>query len=291
MDPTKRYVEIDTAILTQTDKLSKDIRFAAKMMDKKEVRFLVDTYYMMQEARIRTANQVTAMTEDGEPSAVLRWLNEQNELMERQLKNALNQYAKHHPVGQWLLDITGIGPVLAAGLLAYIDIERAPTVGHIWSYAGLRPGQRRQRGQKLDYNPDLKVLCWKIGESFVKVSGRENAVYGKVYKQRREYEDRKNAAGDYADQAKKSLEESKYGEGTVARAAYEKGMLPDARILLRAKRYAVKLFLAHLHEVWYIYEYGKEPPNPYPIEHLGHVHKIPAPGGRPVPKEHIKEST
>ena len=33
----------------------------------------------------------------------------------------------------------GIGPVIAAGLLANIDIKQAPTVGHIWRFAGLDP--------------------------------------------------------------------------------------------------------------------------------------------------------
>jgi hypothetical protein len=45
----------------------------------------------------------------------------------------------------------------------------------------------------------------------------------------------------------------------------------------RAKRYAVKLFLAHLHEVWYREHYKTAPPIPYPIAHLGHAHYIAPP--------------
>jgi len=65
----------------------------------------------------------------------------------------------------------------------------------------------------------------------------------------------------------------------VVRAAYEAGRLPDARIHLRAERYAVKLFLAHLHEVWFTHHYGRPPPAPYPIAHGGHAHVIAVPPG------------
>ena len=55
------------------------------------------------------------------------------------------------------------------------------------------------------------------------------------------------------------------------------GKLPDGRLHLRAQRYAVKLFLAHWHEVAYRNRYDKAPPLPYPIAHLGHAHVIAAP--------------
>ena len=45
---------------------------------------------------------------------------------------------------RWARSIYGIWPVLAAGLLAHIDIEQAPTVGHIWSFAGLDPTKKWQ---------------------------------------------------------------------------------------------------------------------------------------------------
>ena len=64
---------------------------------------------------------------------------------------------------------------------------------------------------------------------------------------------------------------------TEAYKAYIKGKLPPAHIQARSTRYAVKLFLSHLHEVWYKHEFGKNPPNPFALEHEGHVHKIEPP--------------
>ena len=54
---------------------------------------------------------------------------------------------------------------------------------------------------------------------------------------------------------------------------YSDGRLPPPdHIHSRAKRYAVKLFLSHYHEIGYTLEFGIEPPNPYPIGVLGHAH-------------------
>jgi hypothetical protein len=241
------------------ERLTKDLRTAAKTLSDAEARFLVDAYYQMQDARIRNEGQVRSMAE--EPHDVLVWFSTQSRTLENQVKGALDKYTIAHPVGDWLRSVKGIGPVISAGLLAHIDIKQAPTVGHIWNFAGLSPDIKWEKGKKRPWNARLKVLCWKAGESFVKVSGQDDAYYGKVYADRKALEISRNEEGKFADQAKAKLEKFKIG-------------LPPAHIHARATRYAVKLFLSHLHETWYRIEYGEAPPNPYPIAILGHAHKI-----------------
>ncbi len=263
--------------LEPIQRLTKDIKEASYVLSKDEARFLVDAYYQMQDNRIRSAGQIRSMTESGEPNEVLQWLMLQNITLENQVKRALDAYSGSSHVGQWARSQKGIGPVIAAGLLAHIDINKAPTAGHIWSFAGLDPRTEWKKKEKRPWNAQLKTLCWKIGESFVKISGDEDALYGQLYKKRKESEIAKNEAGDFKDQAKAKLEKHKIGKTTDAYKAYSNGKLPPAHIHARAKRYAVKLFLSHLHHVWYRHEFGKEPPNPFAIEHLGHVHMIEPP--------------
>lgn len=263
--------------LQAIQKLTKDLRVAAKVLTKQEVRYLVDTYYQMQEYRKATANQCRIMDESEEPHEVLSWFLKNAETLETQIKNALNAYADGDPIGRWCKSIVGIGPVIAAGLLAHIDIEKAPTAGHIWSFAGLDPQAKWEKGQKRPWNAKLKVLCWKIGQSFVKVSNNENDIYGKIYKERKAYEQEKNDAGDYADQAEYKLQHTKIGKSTEAYKWYSQGKLPPAHIQQRAERYAVKIFLSHLHYVWYKEHYGVEPPKPFAIAILGHAHEIKVP--------------
>jgi hypothetical protein len=177
----------------------------------------------------------------------------------------------------WARSIVGIGPVISAGLLAHIDITKAPTVGHIWRYAGLDPTQSWEKGQKRPWNARLKTLCWKIGESFVKVSGNEKDIYGKVYKERKEIETARNEKLEFSEQAIAILGKKRFGADTQAKKFYEQQMLPPAHIHARAKRYAVKLFLSHLHHVWWEVQTGEKPPKPYVLTHMGHAHYIAPP--------------
>lgn len=271
-------LQIDTPefIPQAAQRLSKDLKKKAQLLSREEARFLVSNYYTMQDHRIRSAAQLRTLG-DREPNEVLGWLLANSEQIEDDIKKALAAYAAKQPVGAWAMSICGIGPVIAAGLSAYLDIYKAPSVSHIWRYCGLNPHDKRVKGQKLVWNPEAKVLAWNIGESFVKVSNRPSDFYGRFYKERKELELKRNEAGLYADQAKAALAERNYGKDTKAYAAYSAGKLPLARIHLRAQRYATKLFLSHWHWVAYETTFGKKPPNPYIVEHGGHVHVIPPP--------------
>lgn len=132
---------------------------------------------------------------------------------------------------------------------------------------------------RVPYNQRMRTLCYKIGESFVKVQNNKNDFYGKLFAQRKAYEQAKNEAGDYAEQAKAKLAKYNIGKDTEAYKWYIEGKLPPAHIHARARRYAVKIFLSHVFEQWYKIEYGKEPPAPFAISILGHAHKIDVPEG------------
>jgi len=255
-------------------KLNKDVLktiLSDNPLTRDEARFLVDAYYMMQEQRIRTDGQIRSMSESKEQHAVLDWLSDQSTTLEDQVKRALDKYSNASELGRWARSIVGIGPVICSGLLAHIDITKAPTVGHIWRFAGLDPTSKWGKGEKRPHNASLKTLCWKIGESFVKVSGNDNDIYGKLYLKRKEYEKQKNENGEYAEQAAAVL---KARPTHAQKARYEEGKLPDGHIHMRAKRWAVKLFLAHYHEKAFEGHFDGPPPLPYPIAILGHAHKI-----------------
>ena len=258
-------------------RLTKDLRTATATLSADEVRFLVDYYYTLQEDRIRAAHQVRTLNESGKPHEVLAWLGANAGVLERNIKSALGVYANANMIGQWSQSIVGIGPIISAGLLAHIDITKAPTVGHIWRFAGLDPTVTWERKTKRPWNASLKTLCWKIGESFVKMSSNPNDVYGKLYLDRKAKEIERNERGELAEQAAAKLEKFKIGKSTDAYAAYSKGKLPPAHLHARAKRWTVKLFLAHWHAVAYHVTFGKDAPKPYVLSQLQHGHEITCP--------------
>lgn len=266
-----------TPVLDPVERLTRDIVVASSTLGINEARYLVDTYYQLQDYRKAAANQDRALSESDEPHAVITYVATQMDVLENQIKRALGQWADSQPSAVWAQSIVGIGPVISAGLTAHIDITKAPTVGHIWRFAGLDPTSTWDKGQRRPWNADLKVLCWKIGESFVKVSNNPNDVYGKVYAERKAEETERNTAGAFADQAERILSAKKIGKDTEAYKAYVTGKLPPAHIHARAKRYAVKLFLSHYHHVAYEIHYGEAPPKPYILTQPNHVHFLAPP--------------
>lgn len=285
--------------------LAKDLKEAALHLSLQEVRYLVDTYYLMQDQRKRSGNQVRDLTKAGEPCQFIQWTQNQFYELEKTVAKVLNYWTRDKELGIWCRGILGIGPVITAGLMSHINLHpwscayvkdgrdkkactieephgpechhvMVATAGHIWRFAGLDPTQEWKAKEKRPWNAALKTLCWKIGESFVKVSGNPESLYGRLYLERKARETALNSQLHFKDQAVVKLKKFNIGKGTEAYKWYSVGKLPPGHIHARAKRYAVKIFLSHYHEKAYELEFGEKPPLPYPIGILGHADYIAA---------------
>lgn len=263
----------------------RDIKAAAATMTTDEVRFLVQLYYQAQEYRLTSQARIRRGVETEEPHAMLAWTFGAFETVEAEVKKALDVYTQKEStgVGLWLRSVTGIGPVIAAGLLAYKNPAADETVGRLWRFAGLDPTVAWDRGEKRPWNAHLKVLAFHAGESFVKMQGRKTDFYGQLYAQRKQYEIRNNEAGRLAEQAAEVLKAKRIGKETVAYASYSVGQLPAGHIHARARRWTVKLFFSHYHAVSYYLAHDRLPPRPYVITHLGHIDEISPPNMDLIP--------
>jgi len=293
-------------------KMDKDLKVALSNIGPEEARLLVDWYYQVQEFRKAATNQTRAAADQAEPMEHHSWLSEQFTTLENQIKLALDKYSQNQPIGAAVRKVIGIGPVIAAGLIAHIDITKAPTAGAIWRYAGMDPTSVWEKGKRRPWNAALKVLCYKIGESFVKTQNKDTDTYGHVYAARKKQEWERNLSGDLSGQATALLSAKNIGKSTIAYKWYSGAvstswakafiaggkpfppalpaealdpndttrvpMLPPAHIHSRARRYAVKLFLSDYHYAAYRITLGKDAPVPYVLEHVpGHVHLWKAP--------------
>ena len=265
----------------------KDIK--ANPISKSEIRNAVETYYDIQDIRIISGNRKFAVNKSAastcddnndtnnspETSLYLQYVEARFKETEETIAKFLKCYAENDPVGRWLLSIPGCGPVLSSALLAYIDISKCATAGSIWSYAGWTGPMadcERKKGEKINYNPRFRVVCWKLGQSFIKVSGRDNDIYGKLYLEKKQYYLEKNEAGGFKEKAAFELQHKKYDKETASYAAYSQGMLPNSQIVAMSARFAVKIFLSHLFTLWYEYDRGIPAPKPFVESQLGHVH-------------------
>ena len=350
-------------------RMRQDVRSAeASKLNPQEVRYIVDLYYTVQGFRTTSNNQMKALEKAEEPNELIKWYFLQFRGIEDQTKLVLDAYTDHYHMGRWAKAHVGIGPIIAAGLLANIDIAQAQTAGQIWRLAGLDPSVQwigkdgaekmvaevlrgkdpktrigpaeleefaRRTNRRLTtiqslcadkngrytresaeaglakrpWNQRLKLVCFHIGESFCKFSARGDCFYGHHYLHRKAEEERKNRNGEFADQARQALSGKRFREDAEAkhwylgcyppeavdgvrgltteaqRSAYLKerrgapgsgvAMLPPAHIDRRAKRWTVKLFLAHWFEEGFRDHYKKEPPLPYPVAKMeGHTHVV-----------------
>ena len=310
--------------------------------DINEARFLIDNYYQIQQMRINTANQIRALSQGADNKSSKEELNDnkittsmllfnQYCTMEDNAKKLLQNFIDSNYLSRWASKVTGIGPVLAASLAAYLHIEKEEDgstkmhAGSWWSYAGLTDNNRVWLGStkskelveqaikecggvlndeammlicarskwKLDhfknfkdcyketkkgakwnkeavikacslipYNKELKVVCHKIGQSFHKVCNNDKSLYGKLFKERLQYELEKNENGDYAEQAATILKTKNFSSKEV-KEVYESGKLPMSHIYKRCERYVTKLFISHAFEAAYFNEYKVMPPKPY----------------------------
>jgi len=104
---------------------------------------------------------------------------------EKELAKRLDAWSRHHPIRiHFLSKVKGVGPILASGIIAWLSpISRFPNVSKLWAYCGLAPGQERRKGKKLNYNPKLKTLLWKVWNQFIKCKsfGRKLYLESKEY--------------------------------------------------------------------------------------------------------------
>src|SRR6516165_5476666 len=100
-------------------RMSKEQILSAAGLSNAAARFLVSDYYNSQDARKRCDMQLRHLGDEaaGELQALLQWTADANAVMENQIQRALAKYAESSPIGQWMLDIHGVGPVLSAGFL------------------------------------------------------------------------------------------------------------------------------------------------------------------------------
>lgn len=212
---------------------------------------LITRFYQMQEHRIKLGNQIFQLKEAKQSVAPFDGYHDRFYEIEKDMAKYMEGEVKKHIMYDWLKEVKGIGPIISCALLSTIDIKEARHVSSVWKYAGLdvaSDGQARSRrkehlddfeyvdskGKKkmkkgITFNPFLKNVCWKIGESFVKSKGD----YREIYDNSRKFYDKKFP--------KEVTVEGKNGKYKKYTKGHKYAM---------AKRRAVKLFLSDFWLEW-----------------------------------------
>jgi len=240
---------------------------------KEKIRTLVEVYYDVQDVRIRTFNRLRQFgrIEGVDPHHLKK--------LELEIREYIWHEIKDLPiVEKFLKNIRGVGPVLAGGLMAFFDVNKADRPSGFWHYAGLHvvngKAPKRKRGEKLDYNPKAKVLCWKLGRSFLMF---KTPFYSEIYEKARQEETAKlRNPIENPENCPYYKECLKILKGKAERTGKPMKKPPcKLHIHLRAMRKMVKRFLCDFWVVWRRLE-GLPTTEPYPVAKLKH-HDIKSP--------------
>jgi len=227
------------------------------------LRSLVEVYYDVQDVRIRTANRLRQFGK-------IKGVDHPRQLKKIELeirKDILEKFAEFDlPIWtEWLSKVKGIGSILGAGLIGYIgDISRFDSISKLWAYSGLHVvdgrAPKRKRGEKINWNPKMRALMWKIARSFA---------FQKEAPSRTKYEENKRYYLEkYGDRIKNPKSCPEY-EKCRKRLKKRKEPACKGHLEAMARRRLVKQFLACLWLKWRELE-GLPVSKPYAIEHLGH---------------------
>jgi len=228
-----------------------------------ELKIKTETYYSLQKQRIQTQLRIKAYVKDGrltteQAEALHFWMDEVLSKVEQKTKKEIEGLLKGIPVWEeFFKKVKGIGPCLAGSLIAgIVDIGRFRYISSLWKYCGMHVvngrAPRRERGKKINWDPFLRMTCFKIGDSFIKQKP-ERCFYRALY------------------DSKKLYYKEKYPEKVPLKTKKGKTvyMYTDGHIHNMARRYAVKIFLSHLWVRWRELD-GLPITKPWVIEHGGH---------------------
>ena len=145
----------DSVELLQAIRVSKELKTSIVTIggiSRAEMLMLVNLFYQQQAYRKAIKEQIRSI-EQGRANGtkttvmVLNYVLNNVALIENEIQKILKLVVESDVVGNWLLQIIGIGPVLAAGCLAYFNIEGKEYATQFMSYAGLNDNKREWLGR------------------------------------------------------------------------------------------------------------------------------------------------
>lgn len=235
--------------------------------------FVDKALYFIQKARVQAQVRESHLKRNESEDPLTTEIKKRVYDLEKWLNSKVAEVVRAHPCYGWFSQIKGIGDLNIGKVICLIDIEKCQTISKLWRYAlgapigedGNKHVEKRTKGEPIHYNQMLKVMCWRLGQSFIKANNK----YADYYRAEKEKIVQKladkgiqvvPAANLPTEDGKKVEKDGKFSLGHVDRMAFRKMM---------------KLFLSHLWLKWREAE-GLPISQPYVIAKGGHEHIITA---------------
>ena len=261
------------------------------MQEQKSLNALVDAALSVERLRVGSRLRQVHLAKKGRSDPETDGLLVELEDLEKYIDGRVAEIIVDHPAYHWFSLVRGIGRENIAKVIGLVDISKAPTISSLWMFAGVAPeagrAMKRVKGQKLRYNSQLRSMCWRLGSSLKRATGKYYDYYIKEkekYARRFEGEGKKILptpqgrwvclnCGQFWTK-KVDIEECCQDQNIGKKSKEEpEGVIWKGHLDMMAMRKMIKLFLAHLWLIWREAE-GLPTSKPYAAEKLGHQHVI-----------------
>ena len=261
------------------------------------MRTLVDIYYDFQGQRIQTQLRIGAserghsLTKEELSIYGITTILENAHSFEKDAEKLITKQLKNHALyTQYLSKIYGIGPMLSAGLIAYVDnIEKFQHVSSLWQYSGYGANRFCPECKK-PTSVEVKYDTGKIAKKLhpfnecPECNAKTNTILQKrMSGYQSNWNDKLKTLAWKAGTSfvKQSPDKSKYRKLYDQIKKKERMLHPEKKVVKgktfyndghihnRAMRKVVKIFLAHVWQTWRRQE-GLEATEPYAKQLLGH---------------------
>ena len=224
---------------------------------------LVDAALAVEKLRVASEVRQSHLTLQGRQDPETDELHRRLKDLEDYVDGRVAHLIQGHPAYNWFSKVKGIGKENIGKVVGLIDIEKAPTISSLWKFAGFSVEEgaapRRQKGGKLEYNSQLRSMCWRLGSSLLRAKGK---FYDYYLKEKDKYYQR------YQNQGVKIVPATSLPKKEGKRYEPE-GMISEGHVHNQAMRKMIKLFLSCLWVVWRQAE-GLPVTKPYALDRLGH---------------------
>jgi len=234
------------------------------MQEVQSLGFLVKTLLEVEKLRVSVQIRNIHLKKEGKGDRVCEDLEGMLRQVENFIEDKISLKIETHPAEPWFSKVKGIGRENIAKVVGLIDIKEARYISSLWKYAGLHTvngkAPKPRRGQKVEYNPTMRAVCWRLGQSLIRARGK---FYEYYQNEKTKYKMK------YLNQGYKVVPSSDLPKDKRGRKYEPEGVISIGHIDNMAKRKMIKLFLGLLWLVWREAE-GLPLSRPYALDKLGH---------------------
>jgi len=229
-----------------------------------DLTFLVKTQLSVEKLRVAVQVRNTHLAKRNRRDPDTCELEEQLQKLEKFIDGKVGGYIDLHPAQPWFSLIKGIGRENIAKVIGLIDIEKVTYVSSLWKWAGMHvvdgKSPQRKGGQKIEYNAQLRTMCWRLIRAFCLA---QNKYYDWYIKEKSKYQRK------FLEKGWKIIPASELPKDKNGKKYEPEGIISEGHLDNMAKRKMIKMFLEHLFRVWRE-ALGLPATKPYVLEHGGH---------------------